>query len=102
GVLLVGETGFEPATPSSRTRCSTRLSHSPAYGRRPNGRRGIYRLRRRSVKRIGPGPHARAPTHGSEPAAGPSPAPEEGGAAPKCEPPRACGRRRAAQPFTDH
>src|SRR5882762_10521205 len=26
---LVGETGFEPATPWSRTRCSTRLSHSP-------------------------------------------------------------------------
>src|SRR5438067_4220907 len=28
-LLLVGETGFEPATPWSRTRCSTRLSHSP-------------------------------------------------------------------------
>ena len=26
---LVGTTGFEPATPSSRTRCSTRLSHVP-------------------------------------------------------------------------
>ena len=26
---MVGETGFEPATPWSRTRCSTRLSHSP-------------------------------------------------------------------------
>src|SRR5262249_31174533 len=25
----VGETGFEPATPWSRTKCSTRLSHSP-------------------------------------------------------------------------
>src|SRR4051812_18191641 len=29
---LVGETGFEPATPWSRTRCSTRLSHSPTEG----------------------------------------------------------------------
>ncbi len=28
-VLMVGETGFEPATPWSRTKCSTRLSHSP-------------------------------------------------------------------------
>ncbi len=28
--LMVGETGFEPATPWSRTKCSTRLSHSPS------------------------------------------------------------------------
>jgi hypothetical protein len=28
-ILLVGERGFEPPTPWSRTRCSTRLSHSP-------------------------------------------------------------------------
>jgi hypothetical protein len=28
-VKLVGERGFEPPTPWSRTRCSTRLSHSP-------------------------------------------------------------------------
>ena len=27
--LPVGETGFEPATPASRTQCSTRLSYSP-------------------------------------------------------------------------
>ena len=27
--ILVGERGFEPPTPWSRTRCSTRLSHSP-------------------------------------------------------------------------
>src|SRR5262249_31246626 len=27
--LLIGERGFEPPTPWSRTRCSTRLSHSP-------------------------------------------------------------------------
>ena len=29
GLQMVGETGFEPATPWSRTKCSTRLSHSP-------------------------------------------------------------------------
>ncbi len=29
GLHAVGETGFEPATPWSRTKCSTRLSHSP-------------------------------------------------------------------------
>jgi len=29
GLHQVGETGFEPATPWSRTKCSTRLSHSP-------------------------------------------------------------------------
>src|ERR1700733_1612839 len=28
---MVGERGFEPPTPWSRTRCSTRLSHSPTY-----------------------------------------------------------------------
>ena len=28
---MVGETGFEPATPWSRTKCSTRLSHSPIF-----------------------------------------------------------------------
>jgi hypothetical protein len=27
--IEVGETGFEPATPASRTQCSTRLSYSP-------------------------------------------------------------------------
>ena len=27
--LMVGETGFEPATPSSRTRCATGLRYSP-------------------------------------------------------------------------
>ena len=30
-ILLVGERGFEPPTPWSRTRCSTRLSHSPTF-----------------------------------------------------------------------
>jgi hypothetical protein len=29
GLDMVGERGFEPPTPWSRTRCSTRLSHSP-------------------------------------------------------------------------
>src|SRR5713226_6014255 len=29
---MVGERGFEPPTPWSRTRCSTRLSHSPTDG----------------------------------------------------------------------
>ena len=32
---LVGERGFEPPTPWSRTRCSTRLSHSPTMLRWP-------------------------------------------------------------------
>ena len=31
-LYLVGERGFEPPTPWSRTRCSTRLSHSPNLG----------------------------------------------------------------------
>jgi hypothetical protein len=30
--MMVGETGFEPATPWSQTRCSTKLSHFPKYG----------------------------------------------------------------------
>ena len=28
-MMMVGTTGFEPATPASRTLCSTRLSHVP-------------------------------------------------------------------------
>ena len=31
--IMVGERGFEPPTPWSRTRCSTRLSHSPTLVR---------------------------------------------------------------------
>jgi len=31
-IIMVGERGFEPPTPWSRTRCSTRLSHSPNMG----------------------------------------------------------------------
>ena len=30
--LMVGKTGFEPATPWSQTRCSTKLSHFPKDG----------------------------------------------------------------------
>ena len=29
---MVGKTGFEPATPWSQTKCSTKLSHFPDYG----------------------------------------------------------------------
>ena len=28
---MVGKTGFEPATPWSQTKCSTKLSHFPIY-----------------------------------------------------------------------
>ena len=33
GRKLVGVAGFEPATPSSRTRCATRLRYTPIFGR---------------------------------------------------------------------
>ena len=29
---MVGKTGFEPATPWSQTKCSTKLSYFPKYG----------------------------------------------------------------------
>ena len=32
GGILVGAAGFEPATPASRRRCSTRLSYAPTRG----------------------------------------------------------------------
>jgi L-threonylcarbamoyladenylate synthase len=32
-ILLVGVAGFEPATPASRTQCSTGLSHTPTRTR---------------------------------------------------------------------
>src|SRR6266568_241067 len=32
-ILLVGVAGFEPATPSSRTRCATRLRYTPIFAR---------------------------------------------------------------------
>ena len=45
GIQQVGETGFEPATPWSRTKCSTRLSHSPVTlagaGTPPTGNRWL-------------------------------------------------------------
>ena len=31
-IQMVGKTGFEPATPWSQTKCSTKLSHFPIYG----------------------------------------------------------------------
>src|SRR5512143_805615 len=44
---MVGMTGFEPATPWSRTRCSTRLSHIPTetamLARTSSGRQYIDR-----------------------------------------------------------
>ena len=41
--LLVGMTGFEPATPASRTLCSTRLSHIPTTEfPQPPSRKYIY------------------------------------------------------------
>src|SRR5919201_4839410 len=50
--MLVGVAGFEPATPSSRTRCATRLRYTPIFGRerlysllppRPASARGVDR-----------------------------------------------------------
>src|ERR1019366_4805340 len=41
-LFLVGERGFEPPTPWSRTRCSTRLSHSPTEP--PQERSGVPNL----------------------------------------------------------
>ena len=34
---MVGKTGFEPATPWSQTKCSTKLSHFPIYMARSKG-----------------------------------------------------------------
>ena len=31
---MVGETGFEPATPCSQSRCATRLRHAPTLVKR--------------------------------------------------------------------
>ena len=33
-IQMVGARGFEPPTPWSRTRCSTRLSHAPSLNQR--------------------------------------------------------------------
>ena len=32
-IKMVGKTGFEPATPWSQTKCSTKLSHFPVYNK---------------------------------------------------------------------
>ena len=40
---MVGERGFEPPTPWSRTRCSTRLSHSPTCAKAREELRGALR-----------------------------------------------------------
>ena len=31
-IIMVGMTGFEPATPSSRTKCTTKLCYIPMHG----------------------------------------------------------------------
>ena len=38
---LVGVTGFEPATPASRTQCSTRLSYTPTRCEKWRGKHSI-------------------------------------------------------------
>src|SRR5215475_3309425 len=48
---MVGVAGFEPATPSSRTRCATRLRYTPTGGRSYNG--------------VLPGPQARGISRGN-------------------------------------
>ena len=59
--ILVGVAGFEPATPSSRTRCSTRLSHTPinwwrAYSqRRAPAQQLVCRLWTISFAQLGSG-----------------------------------------------
>ena len=40
---MVGVTGFEPATPASRTQCSARLSYTPFHC---TARLSVYSLRR--------------------------------------------------------
>ena len=49
--ILVGVAGFEPATPSSRTRCATRLRYTPPQGRPYNyGDRALQAQEKRSRK----------------------------------------------------
>ena len=48
-VQMVGVAGFEPATPSSRTRCSTRLSHAPIFA---GGRLYIRRVREPQAQKL--------------------------------------------------
>ena len=61
---LVGVRGFEPPTPSSRTRCATRLRHTPypirggVIASQPQGRKGFARAKiegfRRGSRRLRP------------------------------------------------
>jgi hypothetical protein len=53
---MVGVAGFEPATPASRTRCSTRLSHTPTWEGAYKGASGAPQGGRggRRNSRIGP------------------------------------------------
>ena len=53
---MVGVAGFEPATPASRTQCSTRLSHTPTWRAAYRGATGPSQVRfptpkKRSSKR---------------------------------------------------
>ena len=51
---MVGERGFEPPTPWSRTRCSTRLSHSPnlGYDSRALSRSGLVSIGKEARARL--------------------------------------------------
>ena len=52
---MVGVIGFEPTTPSSRTRCATRLRYTPTC-RWPRPRRGPYSRLRRTGQGLRQGP----------------------------------------------
>jgi hypothetical protein len=51
--VAVGETGFEPATPASRTQCSTGLSYSPSVVPFPEARRARATSRAATAVRTG-------------------------------------------------
>src|SRR6266404_9778984 len=53
--ILVGERGFEPPTPWARTRCSTRLSHSPTDGWMTATTGTTWRLELTQYSILGPG-----------------------------------------------
>src|SRR5258708_3502107 len=66
---LVGERGFEPPAPTSRTWCSTRLSYSPqqraVIAMAPQGgKRAGFRAPRRPVAALPPSRYGRAPALG--------------------------------------
>ena len=62
--ILVGVAGFEPATPSSRTRCSTRLSHTPIDWWRAYSQRGGWAQQAAGL----PMSNSRCPASASRPA----------------------------------